>query len=149
VKANTVARPGPLHPTRHATAAKAPRRPKEPAPAPEGLPARRRGAAPARRRETAPARGAAAVAGVAPPMRFTVDVSELAVVLELDTEPPGVDLTQDSLGDDFVYFNADAGQFAKPQLQSALNPSDVERRAGDSLRGPGMRAISRTIWKII
>jgi hypothetical protein len=32
-------------------------------------------------------------------MRFTVDVGELAVVLALDTEPPGVDLTQDGLGD--------------------------------------------------
>ena len=37
----------------------------------------------------APARGDA-VAGVAPPMRFTVDVGELAVVLELDTEPAEV-----------------------------------------------------------
>ena len=32
-------------------------------------------------------------------MRFTVDVGELAVVLELDTEPAGVDLTRDGLGD--------------------------------------------------
>ena len=32
-------------------------------------------------------------------MRFTVDVSELAVVLGLDTEPAEVDLTHDSLGD--------------------------------------------------
>ena len=38
-------------------------------------------------------------AGVAPPMRFTGDVGELAVVLELDTEPAGVDLTRDGLGD--------------------------------------------------
>jgi len=32
-------------------------------------------------------------------MRFTVDVGELAVILELDTEPAGVDLTRDGLGD--------------------------------------------------
>ena len=32
-------------------------------------------------------------------MRFTVDVGELAVVLELDTEPAEVDLTRDGLGD--------------------------------------------------
>jgi hypothetical protein len=32
-------------------------------------------------------------------VRFTVDVGELAVVLELDTEPAGVDLTRDGLGD--------------------------------------------------
>jgi hypothetical protein len=32
-------------------------------------------------------------------MRFTVDVGELAVVLELDTEPAAVDLTRDGLGD--------------------------------------------------
>ena len=32
-------------------------------------------------------------------MRFAVDVAELAVVLELDTEPPGVDLARDGLGD--------------------------------------------------
>ena len=32
-------------------------------------------------------------------MRFHVDVAELAVVLELDTEPAGVDLTRDGLGD--------------------------------------------------
>ena len=36
---------------------------------------------------------------MAPPMRFTVDVSELTVVLELDVEPAGVDLTRDGLGD--------------------------------------------------
>ncbi len=33
------------------------------------------------------------------PMRFEVDVAELAVVLELETEPPGVDLARDGLGD--------------------------------------------------
>jgi len=38
-------------------------------------------------------------AGVAPPMRFTVDVGELAVVLALDTEPAEVDLTRAGLGD--------------------------------------------------
>ena len=81
------------------TVAKAPRRPKEPATAPEGLPDRRRGAAPARRREAAPARGGAAVAGVAPPMRFTGAGGELAVILALDTELAGVDLTRDGLGD--------------------------------------------------
>jgi len=32
-------------------------------------------------------------------MRFTVDGGALAVVLELDAEPPGVDLTRDGLGD--------------------------------------------------
>ena len=32
-------------------------------------------------------------------MKFTVDGDELAVVLELDTEPAGVDLTRDGLGD--------------------------------------------------
>jgi hypothetical protein len=32
-------------------------------------------------------------------MRFTVDVGELAVVLELDTEPAEVDLTRAGLGD--------------------------------------------------
>jgi hypothetical protein len=32
-------------------------------------------------------------------MRCTVDVGELAVVLELDSEPVGVDLTRDGLGD--------------------------------------------------
>jgi hypothetical protein len=32
-------------------------------------------------------------------MRFTVDVGELAVVLELDTEPAEVDLTREGLGD--------------------------------------------------
>jgi hypothetical protein len=32
-------------------------------------------------------------------MRFTVDVGELTVVLELDTEPAAVDLTRDGLGD--------------------------------------------------
>jgi hypothetical protein len=32
-------------------------------------------------------------------MRCTVDVGELAVVLELDTEPDEVDLTRDGLGD--------------------------------------------------
>ena len=46
-----------------------PRTPQEPATAPEGLPARRRGAAPARR-EAAPARGGAAVARVAPPIEI-------------------------------------------------------------------------------
>ena len=30
-------------------------------------------------------------------MKFTVDVGELAVVLERDAEPPGVDLTRDGL----------------------------------------------------
>jgi hypothetical protein len=38
-------------------------------------------------------------AGVAPPMRFTVDGGELAVVLERDAEPAEVDLTRDGLGD--------------------------------------------------
>jgi len=32
-------------------------------------------------------------------MRFLTDVGELAVVLELDTEPAAVDLTRDGLGD--------------------------------------------------
>ena len=32
-------------------------------------------------------------------MRFAVDVGELAVVLELDTEPAELDLTRDGLGD--------------------------------------------------
>ena len=58
---------------------------------------RRRGAAPTR--GVVPAPGAAAVAGVAPPMRFLTDVGELAVVLALDTEPAEVDLTRDGLGD--------------------------------------------------
>jgi len=38
-------------------------------------------------------------AGVAPPMRFTGDGGELAVVLALDTEPAEVDLMRDGLGD--------------------------------------------------
>ena len=56
------------------------------------------GDAPARRRE-------AAVAGVAPPMRFTGDGGEPAVVLECDTEPAEVDLTgllEDSLPRELV-----------------------------------------------
>ena len=49
-------RPGPLHPTRHATAATTAREPQEPAPAPEGLRPPPPGGRPGRRPEPLPAR---------------------------------------------------------------------------------------------
>ena len=111
----------------------------EPPPAAEGAaPARRRGivAAPG----DAPARGDA-VAGVAPPMRFTVDVGELAVVLELDTEPAGVDLTRDGLGDACLDAAVE-GMLASHRAQASpdgtpwapLSPATV-RRKGNAVIG--------------
>ncbi|MBV8607191.1 MAG: hypothetical protein JO034_06990 [Singulisphaera sp.] len=51
-------------------------------------------------------------------MRFIVDVGELAVVLELDTEPAAVDLTRDGLGDACLDAAVE-GMLASHQAQQA------------------------------
>ncbi len=68
-------------------------------------------------------------------MRFEVDVAELAVVLELDTEPPGVDLARDGLGDGCLDAAVE-GMLASHRAQASpdgqawapLSPATVRRK---------------------
>jgi len=74
-------------------------------------------------------------------MRFTVDVGELAVVLELDTEPAAVDLTRDGLGDACLDAAVE-GMLASHRVQASpdgqawapLSPATV-RRKGNAVIG--------------
>ena len=74
-------------------------------------------------------------------MRFTVDVGELAVVLELDTGPLEVDLTRDGLGDACLDAAVE-GMLASHRVQASpdgpawapLSPATV-RRKGNAVIG--------------
>jgi hypothetical protein len=74
-------------------------------------------------------------------MRCTVDVGELAVVLELDTEPAEVDLTRDGLGDACLDAAVE-GMLASHRAQAStdgpawapLSPATV-RRKGNAVIG--------------
>ena len=61
-------------------------------------------------------------------MRFTVDVGELAVVLELDTEPAEVDLTRDGLGDACLDAAVEGRRASHAAQRAPLKAATVRRK---------------------